>query len=260
MAATPTTNLFSLPLEVRNDIYQRVLDLGRPLYLFQEEEEEDVFGKVGLFYSDPPVQWLSLLYTNWQLHDEASAELYKLTRFNLVLDGGENNLLPSFLACIGSFNAAHLSHIVIGFPSAEMEKSPEDKMVLKAVDLSVLKLLAEKCLKLATLEMDLSGTAAEWLAHSSDKDLQAVREALLQVDAQLRAIPSLNKILIGVDDEHPAFEATVLMQQFGWLIVQHENTLPGRCDEFSDDGQYEFSDDGQSEFSDDGQSEFSDDG
>ncbi len=116
--------------------------------------------------------------------------------------------MQAFLDQIGSVNAAHLSHLSINFPVAE---SQEGTVVLRESDLWVLKLLQEKCSGLATLE-----------ALVQDGNSQFVQEALAQIDAQFKSIPSLPKIIIRFYGGSPAPAAAELMQRYDWVI------LPGR--------------------------------
>ena len=92
-------SLLSLPRNIRDDIFKRVLVVRHPLYLFQDKYS----AVVETFGPEIPVRWLALLYTNRQVHDEASAVLYGLNRFTLVDTTRQQvRLLQSFLNCIGS--------------------------------------------------------------------------------------------------------------------------------------------------------------
>jgi hypothetical protein len=109
-------SLLSLPRNVRDDIFRRVLLVAHPLYLFQDGDSS----MVETFGPEIRVRWRALLYTNRQVLDEASAVLYGSNNFSLV-DTTQKQvvLLQSFLNRIGSTNAGLLSHICINFPVAE---------------------------------------------------------------------------------------------------------------------------------------------
>ncbi|KND92703.1 hypothetical protein TOPH_02747 [Tolypocladium ophioglossoides CBS 100239] len=188
--ATPVINFFSLPHAARTGIYRRVLVVTHPLYLFQHTGSQ----RVEIFAPGRPVRWLALLYTNRQA-----------------------DLLQSFLNCVGSVNAGHLSHICVNFPVAESVKGRPEKTMLKEDDLRSLKLLQEKCINLTTLETIVQSHNSMGLTKASQDsgDSQLVREGLLQIDAELRAIPSLRKIIVSFYDGPPTPEVTESMQRLG---------------------------------------------
>jgi len=219
--ASPLFGIFSLPRKVRDDIYRRVLFVAHPLYLFQQTGSE----VVEIFAPERRVRWLALLYTNRQVHEEASAVLYGLNHFTFMdTTRHQGNLLQSFLNCIGSLNAGHLSHITINFPVAESVKGQPGKIVLREDDLRSLKLLQEKCIKLTTLETLVYSYNSIGLAKESQdsNDSQFIQEALSQIDAQLKAIPSLSKTIVRFYNGPPTPEVVELMQRLRWVI------LPGR--------------------------------
>ena len=114
-AGSAGTDFFGLPRDIRNRIYKIVLIVAHPVYLFQ-----DAGSRVETFAPDRPFQWLSLLYTNRQIHSEATPVLYGVNEFSLVDTTPQQfGLLKSFLDCIGSVNAGLLSHLCINFPVVE---------------------------------------------------------------------------------------------------------------------------------------------
>jgi hypothetical protein len=70
MDAKDKVNFLDLPIPIRNKIYENVLVVLHPLYLFQEPGSP-----VDAFAPDEPLQWLALLHTNRQISVEASAVL-----------------------------------------------------------------------------------------------------------------------------------------------------------------------------------------
>jgi hypothetical protein len=210
-------NLFSLPVDIRNNIYRRVLIVPHPLYLFQDTGSQ----VVETFAPDKPSRWLALLYTNRQIHDEARAVLYGSNHFTFMdTTQQQGGLLQSFLSCIGSVNAGLLSHLCINFPVAESVDGQPGQVMLREDDLYSLKLLQEKCAKLTTLETLLYSRNSRRLINPNHDDSQFIREALSQIDAQLKAIPSLKKIIVRFYDGTPTPAVMELMQSLGWVILR----------------------------------------
>ncbi|KAF7877701.1 hypothetical protein EAF04_001372 [Stromatinia cepivora] len=217
ITTSPPSGFLSLPRKVRDDIYQRLLIVAHPLYLFQEKGAE----AVEMFAPDRPVRWLALLYTNRQIHEEACAVLYQLNNFTFMnTTQHQANLLQSFLTCIGSINASQLSHICINFPVAENVKDQPGKLILREDDLRSLKLLQEKCTKLTTLEALVYSYNPIGLAKASQDsdDLRLIQEVFSQVNRQFNAIPSLKKIIVRFYNGSPTHEVKELMQQLQWIV------------------------------------------
>jgi hypothetical protein len=209
-------SIFSLPVDIRNNIYRRVLIVPHPLYLFQDTGSQ----VVETFAPDRPSRWLALLYTNRQIHDEARAVLYGLNSFTFMdTTQHQGGLLQSFLNCIGSINAGLLSHLCINFPVVESVDGQPGQAILREDDLYSLKLLQDKCTKLTTLETLIYGRNSRCLINPSYDDSQFIREALSQIDAQLKAIPSLEKIIVRSYDGTPAPAVMELMRGLGWVIL-----------------------------------------
>ncbi|KAF4512782.1 hypothetical protein G6O67_000121 [Ophiocordyceps sinensis] len=155
--ASPANSLLGLPRAVRTEIYQRVLAVGHPLYLFQDTGCR----RVDVFAPDRPAQWLALLLTNRQAR-----------------------LLRSFLDCIGAVNAGHVSHMSLNFPDVD---NAEGQPMLGEDDLGSLKLLQARCGNLATLENMVQAHRPTSLAKASDdSDSGFIHGALSQIDAQFQ--------------------------------------------------------------------------
>ncbi|KFY93586.1 hypothetical protein V498_04341 [Pseudogymnoascus sp. VKM F-4517 (FW-2822)] len=209
-------SLLSLPRNIRDDIFKRVLVVRHPLYLFQDKYS----AVVETFGPEIPVRWLALLYTNRQVHDEASAVLYGLNRFILVDTTPQQvRLLQSFLNCIGSVNAGLLSHLCINFPVAEMVGEQPGEILLREDGLRSLKLLQDNCINLKTLENFVHRENSTYLRQASHDDSQFIREALSQIDAQFKLISSLSRIIVRFYDGPPAPSLMELMQGLGWVII-----------------------------------------
>jgi hypothetical protein len=215
MTSRNECRLFDLPRPVRDEIYREVLAVVQPLYLFKDSGSP----KVGLFAPGKRPRWLALLFTNRLLHAEASAILYRANHFTFVsTTPNQSDVVQSFLDCIGSVNAAHLSHLSINFPAAD---SQQGEVVLGEPDSDTLRLLQEKCTGLATLETIVQkGNSKGLTARSQAQDgSQFAREALAQVDVQFKAVPSLRKIIVRFYSGSPTPEVAELMQRYDWVIL-----------------------------------------
>jgi hypothetical protein len=149
--------------------------------------------------------------------------LYSLNHFTFMdTTQHQGGLLQSFLNCIGSVNAGLLSHLCINFPVAESVEGQPGKVMLREDDSYSWKLLQEKCTNLTTLETLVHSQNSGRLINASHDDSQFIREALSQIDALLRAISSLKKIIVRSYDGTPTPLVMESMQGLGWVI------LPGR--------------------------------
>lgn len=216
-ASSAPTNIFSLPVEIRENIYRRVLIVRHPLFLFQDPGSQ----VVETFGPERPFRWLALLYTNRQVHDEATTVLYGLNTFTFMdTTGQQASLLRCFFNCIGSSNAGQLSHLCINFPVVESVEGQAGAPILREDDLHTLKLLQEKCTRLTTLEAFVYGRNAPNLIHPSHDDSQFIQDALFQINAELKAIPSLDKIIVRWYDGALSPLVMELMQGLGWVILR----------------------------------------
>lgn len=217
---TQPVGFFTLPIEIRNDIYKDVLTVPHPLYLFQ-----DSGGPVETFAPGKPYRWLALLYTNQQIRHEASAVLYGNNHFTLQeveTTRRRTSLLDSFFNCIGPANAGRLSRLCIDFPSAEkVEGCQSGEIRLREGSLQDLRLLQNQCTKLRTLETLLYGENTRVLIGEYQKNTRFVREVLLEINAQLRGIVSLNKVIVRIDSiENESLIPSLreLLQELGWVV------------------------------------------
>lgn len=118
-------------------------------------------------------------------------------------------------------NAEHLSHICINFPVVERVNEQAGEAILREGDLRSLKLLQEKCTNLTTLKALVHGRNAKGLTAASydSNNSRFIWEALSQINAHLRAIPSLGEIIVIFYDGNPAPKVVEWMQSFGWVSV-----------------------------------------
>lgn len=216
-AGSATISLFSLPREIRDKIYKKVLIIAHPVFLFQ-----DTGSRVETFAPDRPHQWLSLLYTNRQMRSEATPVLYGMNNFSLVdTTRQQTGLLQAFVDCIGSVNAESLSYLCINLPVAERIEDQPGKIKLRDDSLRSLKILQENCTNLTTLDFLIHNKNSKALVQTDLVDLQFIRDALSQIDAQLKAILSLNRIIVRVRNAIPIPTSVIeSMQGLGWVVLR----------------------------------------
>ncbi|KAI8653559.1 hypothetical protein NCS55_01343000 [Fusarium keratoplasticum] len=209
-----TVGFLDLPGTVRQDIYKRVLAVAHPVYLFQD------FGpRVEAFAPDKPKWWIALLYTNRQISSEAKAVLYGNNNFHL-LDKPQKHgtLLQSFLDCIGASNANSLSRLCISFPVMEKTEDPHG-VTIRQDSLNGLALVHDQCAGLKTLELQLCREISGLPAEARGGDGQLVREALLRIDAQLKAISSVKNVVVRLYIKDVPPLVVDAMQGLAWVVL-----------------------------------------
>ncbi|KAE8350086.1 hypothetical protein BDV28DRAFT_163201 [Aspergillus coremiiformis] len=215
-AASASVGFFRLPIEARNKIYQQVLVVPHPLYLFQ-----DPGCQVETFAPETPYQWLALLYTNRQISNEARAILYGINRFTLQ-DAGQRqgSLLKSFLNCIGPVNTGLLSYLCIDFPATERTESQLGRIKLREDSVQSLQLLQKECTRLKTLEVLLySQDSRDLIQTDQEINIKLVQEILSEIHLQFQDIASLTKIIVRVCNGSPASSVKEFMQGLGWIVL-----------------------------------------
>lgn len=204
-------SLSDLPDLILRQIFEYLLIVGHPLYLFRGNGDS-----VEVFAPDKPRQWLALLYTSWQMNEEASAVVYGCNTYNLLdATRDQSNLLRSFLNCIGPANANKLSRICTDFPVIE---GVSGAYKLRSGDLQVMKLLQEKCKSIKVLETCIHSGNSKGLSETDQESSPYSREALTQFDIELKAIASLRKLIVTVYTGKPSPSASQIMRDFGWVV------------------------------------------
>lgn len=213
-----STSFLSLPIEIRIDIYNRVLAVPYSLYIFQEPG-----CPVESFAPEKHYAWLALLFTNRQVSGEAGAVLYGSNHFTLEeveSKRHQDSLLESFFNCIGPANAGSLSHFCINFPATEQtEEVQSGEIRLTEGSLKNLRLLQKECTKLNTLETLVYTESSSGLMKQDQINTNCVRGALLEINAQFRHIPSLSKIIVRFRSESPASSTREFLQDLGWIVL-----------------------------------------
>ncbi|KAH8644040.1 hypothetical protein IG631_01504 [Alternaria alternata] len=217
LGESATGNFLDLPKGIRNNIYEKVLAVPHPIYLFQEPNS-----RVETFAPQKPSRWLAILLTNRQICHEASVILYGTNHFHLVDTTQQQlGLLRSFLDCIGSVNAASLSHLCINFPVTEEVDGQTGEVKLRDDSLQSLKLLRERCTNLSKLETLVHNKSNSVFRETGD----SLEKALFTINAQLKAISSLEKVIVRVvaRDKVPTTIAKNIMQGLGWVLFDDGN-------------------------------------
>ncbi|PIA99513.1 hypothetical protein CB0940_02604 [Cercospora beticola] len=208
-------NVLKLPRKIRDRIFEMVLRVPHPIYLFQEMEE-----LVEAFAPEKPIQWLAMLYTSKQLGTEASAVLYGRNKFSLLeTTPKEKILLKTFLHGIGLVNASSISHMCISFPSLD---SQADYSQFREDSAEILALLREKCTRLKALELLMHSKNCGGWTSTTENTIDNIGGALPYIDRQLNTINGRIQISVRVYSGtlHPLVSAT--MQDLGWLILARE--------------------------------------
>lgn len=204
-----------LPGTVREGIYKYALTVNHPVYVFQ-----DFGSRVESFAPDKPKKWIALLYTNRQISNEAKAVLYGNNNFHLMdTTQKPRTLLQSFFGGIGSPNANSISCLCIGFPVAEKAPGQPHAVTIRQDSLEGLSMVQEQCTGLKTLEMQLYEENSGLLAGAREEDAQLVRDALLRIDAKLKAISSVKKIVVRLYIRGVPPLVVDAMQGLGWVVL-----------------------------------------
>ncbi|PWY87949.1 hypothetical protein BO94DRAFT_624090 [Aspergillus sclerotioniger CBS 115572] len=206
-STSSAAKFFSLPIEIRYNIYEQLLVVPHPLHVFQ-----DPGCPIEVFAPAKPYAWLALIYVNQQISAEARTILYGANRFDfqeMETVRRPPSLLESFFSCIGPVNAGFLSHICINFPDTEREAGQLGDIRLRDDGLQRLRVLQEQCTGLKTLE---------FLKEDQIKN-ELVKEVLLDINASVRSIGSLNNIVLRSYSGPVAPSVRELLQGLGWTVL-----------------------------------------
>lgn len=194
-----STNILSLPRELRNKIYDELLVCESSI----EIDSQLRFLPTGLTQG--------LLFTCRTIHSEARSAFYAQNTFEFALSNAQ-----AFLDKIGLTNASSIQHVTITFPSLYDLETPD--IVLGVGDSQGLSKIQNDCTSLITLETDLESSNT-WQTKLDELDnLNIVEEALALVDSRFRAIPSLQKITVNLYEEGPCDYIKEEMINHGWVI------------------------------------------
>lgn len=97
--------------------------------------------------------------------------------------------------------------------------SPSGEIGLREDRLQTFNYSREKCIRLETLETLIYSKDASALIQEDQISTQVVRDVLLQIDAQYRAIASLNKIIVRLCSGRPTPSVRDFLQGLGWVVL-----------------------------------------
>ncbi|PYI07523.1 hypothetical protein BO78DRAFT_90593 [Aspergillus sclerotiicarbonarius CBS 121057] len=217
VTTSPLVSFLSLPIEIHNNIYERVLAIPHPLHVFQ-----DPGCPVEVFAPAKPYAWLALIYINRQISAEARAILYGANQFTFQeIETVQRpvSLLESFLDCIGPVNAGFLSHLSINFPATERIDACPGEIRLRDDSLRRLRRLQKSCTGLKTLEALVYGRTSSSLVKEDQIENKFVREVLFNINAHLRGIVALNNMIVRVYSGSVAPPVREFLQGLGWAVV-----------------------------------------
>jgi len=196
-----SSNFFSLPRELRDQIYELVL-------LHQEVIDPWVD------YDRRQKLTPELLHVNKTIHREASSLFYAQNRFDFTMGTPED--VASFLGQIGRNNADYIRHICVGFPKF-LYLDPGD-VTLEDDSVGILANIQSGCANLSTLTTSLYSTNAMELRLDALDNPKVVTEALKLVNTHFRGLSSLEEIIVEVYEDGPSDHIRRKMESHGWTI------------------------------------------
>ncbi|CAH0052788.1 unnamed protein product [Clonostachys solani] len=211
----------SLPAENRISIYQEVFGAGQTFFLFPGRGTQ-----VDALAPTKPRRWSAFLFTNRLIYSEAREIVYGANRFVLVdVTCTQTELLYNFLGGIGPANASLIAHLAISFPVMDRVEDQERGFKLRGDGLRALELLREQCTSLKTLETQIHRQNSSGLTEEKDCDPEFARDALPRIDQQLRAISSLDRVVVEVYEKALMPSVESAMQDLGWTVKLNLYTL-----------------------------------
>ena len=201
MNSDMSSKFFSLPREIRDQIYELVL---------LHQELIDPWAD----YDQRQKLTPKLLHVNKTIRHEASSLFYSQNRFDFTMGTPEN--VASFLGQIGRNNTDYIQHISIDFPNF-LYLDPGD-VTLEDNSAGILANIQSGCANLSTLTMSLYSTNAMELRLDALDNPKVVTEALKLVNAHFRAISSLQEIIVEVYEDGPSDHIRREMESHGWTI------------------------------------------
>lgn len=161
-----------------------------------------------------------LLHASKAVHREASSLFYGQNRFDFAYVSPER--IISFLEKIGSNNASHIRHIIFNFP--RFPSLYLDDITLDVDSVKILETIQKGCVNVRTLTMSLNtATNMECIVYIFE-NRETITEALGLINSSLRAIPSLQDIIVEVSEKAP----NELVRRLGKAMESHRWRLNKR--------------------------------
>ncbi|KAL8654905.1 MAG: hypothetical protein Q9226_003252 [Calogaya cf. arnoldii] len=198
------TNFFSLPREIRDQIYGLVLLQQEPIDPFNNWRQQQLTP--------------GLLRANKTVHQEASSQFYAQNYIEFSIHTS-NNVAP-FFRQIGRNNANYIRHIDLDFPDFQCLNL--NNVALADGSAGILAIIQSSCANLSTLTMGRSMAFGNPLL-AAGVDPNVITEALELIDTHIRAIASLQEVAIdmydlGSDDHGGIDHVRKEMERHGWTI------------------------------------------
>jgi hypothetical protein len=220
------SNFLNLPWELRDQIYTLVLLHQEPIGLCGVNSDQFTPG---------------LFRVSKIIYYEATSLFYTKNRFDFTGRAVEH-IRRSF-SQIGRYNADYIQHICIGFPAFVVDRESGNVTLENDTD-AILTNIQSCCANLRTLTISLYGgdaiseLDAVWLQRDKQENLKVVTEVLKLVNSRLRAISSLQEIIVETDEDGPNFHIQRRMESHGWKInvVEFEEEDGPRVDEWHNNG------------------------
>ncbi|KAL8748246.1 MAG: hypothetical protein Q9184_007470 [Pyrenodesmia sp. 2 TL-2023] len=186
-----SSNFFSLPREIRDQIYEPVLLHREPIDPWVD-------------YNGHQKLTPGLLRANKAVHREASSLFYARNCFGFVMGSPED--VASFLGQIGRSNVDYIRHIYVDFPMF-LHLNPGD-VTLRDESVGLLANIQSSCTTLSTLTTSLDSTNTMELKLDALDNPKVGMEALKLANAHFRAI-RLREIIVQTSEDDPKDKISV---------------------------------------------------
>lgn len=205
-------SFLSLPGEVRNKVYKHLLISEKTITPWK--------GGHGL---SP-----TILATNSLVNQEASALLYGENSLFLAPDYPQRDVAEDFLASIGELNAGKIRSLYLEVPPLNHSSLPiqEGKSIFDETGSATLNMITGVCTQIETVtisprnirivgqhEVPLSFPDGTFSFREGTHD-----QVLGMIDARLRQIPNLKRVIVEVYSESTAMNKKQVMEALGWEV------------------------------------------
>ena len=198
-----SANFLKLPSELRNRVYELCLLHHEPIIPWG-------------YFNQRRGLTPELLRANKTVYREASSLLYTQNRFDFFMATPRD--VASFLRLIGDNNANCIRHICVDFPAIRERET--GNVTLEGDSDGVLTNIQSSCANLRTFTTSLTSTYAMDLIImlSIVDNAKIVTEVLPLANTRLRAISSLQDIIVEVYEDITSDDMRRKMENDGWTI------------------------------------------
>ena len=226
-------SFFSIPVDIRLQIYEELLTASEPINFRAFEDPSwpplTLAGRYGLCPA--------LLRMNKQVQHEATPILYSANCFRfselepVLRLKTESAAISWVFGQIGRDNAAFIRHICIAFPA--FDDYSLGNATIQEDSMKTLELIRQNCTGIATLETSLFDTFRLEFADLTIDPSPIATEVLDVVAAQFKTISWLQEVIVHVyDQDGPSNDLREKMLNHGWKIkVTDPGELMSRLEE-----------------------------